>query len=196
MDKKIIFVHGYTASSKKDWYPKISKLLDRDEIDYSIPDLPGDKYPENKEWLRIIKKKVEKTRKPIILVGHSLGTRAVLLFLDQNNIKVKGVLLIAAFNNSLENAKRRGGNYANFFEYKVDIEKIKKQAEKFVVIHSRDDDHINFSQGKEIAKQLDAKLKVFENRIHFSDSSNAPIVFNVLKEEFLARIKKPIAGQF
>jgi len=185
-DYKVIFVHGYTASSKDDWYPQISPLFDKERIDYSVPDLPGGEYPESKEWLKIIKKEAEKIRKPIILVGHSLGTRAVLLFLDQNDIKVKGVLLIAAFNNRLENAKRRGGNYANFFDYPVDIQKIKTQAEKFIVMHSKDDDHIDFNQGKEIAEELDAKLIVFEDRLHFSESSNAPIVFNVLKEEFLS----------
>jgi len=184
-DYKLIFVHGYTASSKDDWYPQISPLFDKKRVDYSIPDLPGGEYPNNKEWLKIIKKEVDNTNKPIILVGHSLGTRAVLLFLDQNDVKLKGVLLIAAFNNSLGNAKRRGGKYGNFFEYTVDIEKIKTRAEKFVVMHSKDDDHIDFSQGKEITEELGAKLKVFENRLHFSDSSNAPIILKVLKEEFL-----------
>lgn len=183
-DYKVIFVHGYTASSRKDWYPQISQLLDKEEIDYSIPDLPGDEYPKSKEWLEIIKTEVNKARKPIILVGHSLGTRAILLFLDQNDIKVKGVLLIAALNNSLENADRKGGKYANFWEYKVDVEKIKKQAEKFMVMHSKDDYSIDFNQGKEMAKKLDAKLKVFTNRSHFSESSNASTVFKVLKEEF------------
>ena len=45
-DFKIIFVYGYTASSKADWYLNISKKLKRLNIDFTIPDLPGETYPD------------------------------------------------------------------------------------------------------------------------------------------------------
>ncbi len=84
------------------------------------------------------------------------------------------VILIAAFNNNYkENSKRRNGNYADFFEYALDIEKIKKLANKFIVVHSRDDDHIDYQQGVEIAKELDAELITYENMGHFSGDENA-----------------------
>src|SRR3972149_1258045 len=125
-DFKIIFVHGYTASSKADWYPNIIPELEKLGIDFAIPDLPGGEHPHVKVWLRVIHQEVLKTNKPLVLVGHSLGTRLV--------------LLIAAFANRLENANRNDGEaYPDFFVNKIDISKIKSLSEKFIVMHSKDD---------------------------------------------------------
>jgi len=180
--KKIIFIHGYTASSQADWYPNIKPELDKLGADYSIPDLPGGTHPHSREWLEIIDKEVKSATKPIILVGHSLGTRAALLYLDEFEPKVDTVLLIAAFDNNWEvNRKRRDEHYADFFEYSLDLEKIKKLAKQFIVMHSKDDSSIDYSQGLEISKELGAKLITYEDRGHFSAPENYPYVLDALK---------------
>ena len=51
-DFKIIFIHGYTASSKSDWYPNISPQLKKLNIDFAVPDLPGGEHPHADEWLK------------------------------------------------------------------------------------------------------------------------------------------------
>ena len=172
--KKVIFVHGYHSSPKKKKYQIISQELDRISIEYSIPAFPGEEYPHSDEWLEIINKEVKKTTKSIILVGHSLGTRAILLYLDKFEQKVDTVILIASFNNNFkENKKRRNGDYADFFDYALDINKIKKLANKFIAIHSKDDDSIDFQQGVDISNELGAELKVCESMGHFSGKERA-----------------------
>ena len=172
--KKVILIHGYTSSPKKKKYQVISEELDKLGVEYSIPALPGGKHPHSQEWLSIIEREVKKTDKAVILVGHSLGTRAVLLYLDKFEQKVDSVILIAAFNNNFkENRLRKSGNYADFFEYALDIEKIKKLANKFIVVHSKDDDSIDYRQGVEIADELGAELMSYENMNHFSGEENA-----------------------
>jgi len=185
INKKIIFVHGYTASSQADWYPSIKPELDKMEIDYSIPDLPGGENPHSAEWVEIIKKEVELSFKPIVLVGHSLGTRAVLLCLDKYQKKVDTVVLIAPLSNDVVNAERKGGEaYPDFFKYKIDLQKVKKLAKKFVILHSKDDSSLNYEKhGVSLAKELGVKLITFEDRDHFSDPENAPYVFEVLRKE-------------
>lgn len=182
---KIIFVHGYTASSKVDWYPNISKQLDKLGIEYSIPDLPGDEFPHSKDWIEIIKREVDSTDKQVVLVGHSLGTRAVLLYLDQYQEKVNPVILIAPLSNEVSNADRQDGEtYPDFFEYKIDLNKIKGLADKFVVVHSKDDSSLDYeTHGVVLANELGAKLITFEDRDHFSEPENAPIILEVLKSE-------------
>ena len=182
-DFKIIFVHGYTASSKENWYPEISKELIKLGIDFAVPDLPGGEHPHAAEWLEVLYKEVAKTTKPLVLVGHSLGTRTVLLYLEKYRPKVKMVLLIAAFANRLENARRYDEDgYPDFFEHKIDIEKIKPLVGKFVVIHSKDDE-LDYEQGVEISVQLGAELITFQDRGHMSDPSNAPIILSVFRKE-------------
>jgi len=172
--KKVIFIHGYTSSPKKKKYQIIAEELDKLGVAYSIPALPGGEHPHSKEWLELIDKEVKNSANPVVLVGHSLGTRAALLYLDKFNKKVDTVILIAAFNNDYKkNRNRKDEHYADFFEYPIDIEKVKKLANTFIVVHSKDDDSIDYSQGEEIARELGAELITYENMKHFAGEERA-----------------------
>ncbi len=187
---RIIFVHGYTASSKADWYPNISAELDKVGIDYSIPDLPGDNLSHANEWLIKLHEVITESDKPLVLVGHSLGTRAVLLYLEKYKPQVEKVFLISAFANKTENSHRNDGEtYPDFFDYEIDLEIIKPLVKKFIILHSREDSDkppisgIDYQQGVELANALDAELITFEGRKHFSEPGNAPYILEVLKKE-------------
>jgi len=182
-DFKIIFVHGYTSSSHQNWYPPLTEKLRELGVDYVVPDMPGDRQPHSKEWLEIIHAEVVKADKPVVLVGHSLGTRAVLLYLDQYKHPAEAVILVAPFANWVSNADRRSGTaYPDFFEYAVDIAAIRQLSPVFVVIHSIDDDHIDYGQGVEIAEQLGARLITEHDRKHMSNPNNTETILNVLRE--------------
>jgi predicted alpha/beta hydrolase family esterase len=180
---KVIFVHGYTASSHENWYPNISKELTKLGVDFAVPDLPGGEYPHASEWLEAIHKTVLETNRPLVLVGHSLGTRAILLYLEKYKPKVKAIFMIAAFVNRLENAhKYDGDGYPDFFVHKIDIEKIKPLTGKFVVMHSTDDE-LDYEQAVEISGQLSDKLITYKDKGHFTEPANATIVLEVLRKE-------------
>lgn len=184
--KKVILIHGYASSPKKKKYQIISEELDKLRVECSIPFLPGDEHPHSKEWLEIINNEVKNVTSPIILVGHSLGTRAALLYLDKFGKKVDTVILIAAFdNNYKENRKGRNGNFSDFFDYPIDIEKVKKLANKFIVVHSKDDDAIDYAQGEKISRELGAKLITYNDMSHFSGEENvdqnAKVFLEVIK---------------
>lgn len=172
--KKVVLVHGYRSSPKNEKYQIISRELNKLGIEHSIPTFPGERYPYSQEWLEIIDREVKSTDKPVILVGHSLGTRAVLLYLDKFETKVDTVILVATFNNSIEgNRKRRDKGYADFFEYPLNIEKIKKLANKFIIVHSKDDDLIDYQQAVDMSKELDVELITYEHASHFSGEDGA-----------------------
>lgn len=158
-------------------------------MEYFIPALPGAEHPHSKDWLEIIDKEVKNADNPVILVGSSLGTRAILLYLDKFEQKVDTVILIAAFNNNFEeNRKRNNGNFAGFFDYSLDIEKIKKLANKFIIVHSKDDDLIDYKQGIEISNELNAELITYENMGHFNGEEradkSAKIFLEIIKSVF------------
>src|SRR3972149_5813884 len=81
--KKIIFIHGYNSSPKKKKYQIIADELTKLGVNFAMPQLPGGENPHSKEWLEIIDREIKSSKEPIILVGHSLGTRAALLYLDK-----------------------------------------------------------------------------------------------------------------
>lgn len=183
-DFKVLFIHGYTASSRADFYPSLTPQLDKYGIDYVIPDLPGDRHPHADEWLETLHQAIISNEKPLVIVGHSLGTRTALLYIEKYRPKVMSLFLFAAFANRLENASRRGGDaYPDFFNHLVDIQTVTKQIEKAYVIHSLDDSSIAYEQGVEIAKDLHAELITEKERDHFSSPKNAPYIFSLMKEK-------------
>jgi predicted alpha/beta hydrolase family esterase len=181
---KIVFVHGYTASHLADWYPAISPLLDQYGWDYVIPDLPGDEHPHAPEWLNTLQEVISKSDKPLVLVGHSLGTRAILLYLEKYKPKVKSIFLISSFANWIENGNRRDGDsYPDFFSHKINLDDIKQLAEKMYILHSKDDSSIPYQQGKEMAADLGAELLTFNGRDHFCEPKNAALIAEILQQK-------------
>lgn len=182
---KIVFIHGYTASHLADWYPNISFELKKLGIDFVVPDLPGGEHPHANEWLESLHNVISEIDESLVIVGHSLGTRAALLYLERYQPKVEKLFLIAAFANDTKNSNRHddGTAYKDFFEYKINLEQIKPLVGKFIVMHSKDDSSIEFEQGVEIARDLNAKLITFENKGHFFKPEYAPIVLEELRKE-------------
>ena len=147
-----------------------------------MPDLPGGKRPHLADWLEAVHQAVQTSSKPLVFVGHSLGTRALLLYLEKYRPQVEAAFLVAAFNNEVYNAGRYDGKtYPDFFEHKIDLSIIKPLVRKFVVIHSTDDTSIPYSQGMEIAHDLHAELITYTDSDHFSDPKNAEVVFAELQ---------------
>jgi len=180
--KKVIIVHGYTSSPENEKYQIISKELSRLGIDHSIPAMPGEEYPRSKNWLKIIDEEVNSTNDPVVLVGHSLGTRAVLLYLDKYQQKVDTVILIAPFNNNFKkNRKRKNQHYQDFFDYSLDMEEVKKLSDKFIVVHSKDDKSIKYNQGVEISRELKAEFIMHRDADHFSGKNNAEYFLKFIK---------------
>lgn len=184
LDYKVLFIHGWNESSKTVFYPSLIPLLEKERMDFIIPDLPGGEHPHVNAWLDTIYEAIKNNSKPLIIVGHSLGTRAALLYIEKYKPKVEYLFLIAAFANRLENAQRRGGDtYPDFFTHKINVDKVRSLVGHSYVLHSKNDSSIPLEQGEEIAKDLHAKLIISEDRDHFSDPTNAPYIFSVLKDK-------------
>ena len=182
MIKNVVFIHGYMSGPKANWYPMVTKVLEERDVKTFVPQLPGDMYPEHEDWLPVVKEQfADIDPEETLLVGHSLGTRAQLLFLDEYKMKVGAVLMVGAFSNNPKNAEFRGGNYANFFEEKLDIQKLKKLSESWTVLHSKDDDRIPFAQGKSIAKDLGAELVEVSGFLHFKAPQTGVKVLEIIQ---------------
>lgn len=167
----IIDIPGYNHNSESMWHPEFRKYITESGSEVITLNLPGGKYPVFREWYPIIEQAVSEANNPVILVGHSLGTRAVLLFLEQTKKTVQNIVLIAPFDNSLANSSFRNGNYANFFEHLIDIKQVKSKIKgEIKVIGSEDDVNIPYIQAQNIARDLSAELITIPNSGHFLDS--------------------------
>ncbi|MEY2986252.1 MAG: hypothetical protein RJB24_481 [Candidatus Parcubacteria bacterium] len=180
MSYTIIDIPGYNHNSESMWHPDFRKYIIESGSEVITLNLPGGKYPVFREWYPIIEQAVSEAKNSVVLVGHSLGTRAVLLFLEQTQQTVQNIVLIAPFDNTLANASFRNGNYANFFEHLVDINQAKSKIKgKIKVIGSEDDANIPYIQAQNIAKDLSAELITIPNSVHFLDAKWAKLLSEI-----------------
>ncbi len=179
---KIIFIHGYTSSPNADWYPNIVPELAAKNIEYAIPTLSGGDTPHADDWIQEVHAEVEKVQGPVILIGHSLGTRAALLYLEKHPMpNLYALILVATFNNSLENAKRKDEQYADFFTHEIDIKKIQSLTKTRIIMHSMDDESIPYQQARDMTRDLNATLLTYRDRGHFSDPENYSYILDVIQ---------------
>lgn len=178
---KIIFAHGYRASDTTDWYPQITAELRALKIAYAVPNLPGDTHPHASEWIELIHAEIEKAKEPPILVGHSLGTRAALLTLEKYPTKLKALVLVAPLSNTTDNAKRKDGVYADFFDHTIDMKKIQELTPTRVVLHSMDDDSVPYRHGQEATRDLGAHLLTYNGKGHFDEGESYIYILDVIK---------------
>jgi len=177
----VIDIPGYNHNSESIWHPEFRKWIAEEGNEVITLDLPGGGHPVFTEWYPIIEQVVREAQYPITLVGHSLGTRAVLLFLEHTELSVENIILIGPFDNNTANAKFRDGNYANFFEYSIDIERVKKHIrDKIIIIGSEDDANIPFIQAQNIARDLEGELITIPNSGHFLDAKWAKILSEII----------------
>lgn len=178
---KIIFAHGYTASATSDWYPEICTELRALKIAYAIPNLPGDTHPHATDWIEALHAEIEKAKEPPIVVGHSLGTRALLLTLEKYPTKLKAMILVAPLANTTENAKRRNEAYPDFFDHVIDMKKIQDATPNRIILHSIDDDSVPYRQGQEVTRDLGGHLLTYNGKGHFTEAENYIYILDVIK---------------
>jgi predicted alpha/beta hydrolase family esterase len=178
----VIDIPGYNHSSESIWHPEFQQLIAEEGNEVITLDLPGGKYPVFTDWYPIIEQAVREAQYPVTLVGHSLGTRAVLLFLEQTEeLRVENIILIGPFDNNTANAKFRDGNYANFFEHSIDIARVKQHIrDKIIVVGSEDDANIPFIQAQNIARDLEGELITISDSGHFLDAKWAKLLSEIV----------------
>ncbi|OGY21126.1 MAG: hypothetical protein A3A65_03505 [Candidatus Chisholmbacteria bacterium RIFCSPLOWO2_01_FULL_49_14] len=181
-DFTIVFVHG-TGGHDADWFPNIAKELEKRKVTFRIPKLPDQKPIQAKDWLSGVHKVVKEIKNPIVFVGYSLGTRAILLYLEKHKLRATHIILVAAFSNNIMNALRGGNKYPSFFQHRVNTDLIKQFVPNITILHSKDDKIIPFSQAVELSKELNAELRTFKEKGHFYEPEYFVDVLSVLEEK-------------
>lgn len=170
---KFVFIHGYMSNPEADWYPKIREELEKLGHQVVIPPMPGHRRPNPKEWVQVVRETAERSltsqsgeslTSPVVLVGHSLGTRAILSYLESNPNNVEKVLLISPPQGMWHNQPKIS----------------KELASKVTILHSKDDRIVAIDQGRKLAGLLGAKLIEVDGHRHFTKPEDAELVKSTL----------------
>ena len=159
-------VHGVYANPEANWFPWLKKELEKNGFECIVPKFPTPLDQTLESWIRTINKYKNEIGEETALVGHSLGAAFILNYLEKINKKIKAAFLVAGF------FKPLGSDYdklnETFINKNFDWKKIKNNCGKFFVIGSDNDEYISIDITKDLAKSLDAKLKIIHNGGHLN----------------------------
>lgn len=97
LPKRIFIVHGWGGSPYNDWLPWAKYALADLGYTVTVPLMPDPDNPKIGEWVPFLKKMIIRPNWETVLIGHSLGCKAVLLYLQSlaYNQVVDKVILVA-----------------------------------------------------------------------------------------------------
>lgn len=165
--KRAIIVHCWGGDSDYAWYPWAKSQLEDLGYQVSVPDMPDSDPPILATWLPHLKKIIGQPDDELVLIGHSIGTVAIMRYLESlESGRVGKVIFVAGFTDQLGFRELE-----NFFETRLDFSKIiDKSKNGFVAIQSDNDQFVSEQYGERLKDELGAKLVVKNNAGHMSGS--------------------------
>lgn len=191
MEKRIFLIHGWEGSPKKDWFPWARKVLEKKGYKVIVPEMPDSANPVKKKWIKTLQSEVGTLKNDDILVGHSLGSVAILRFLEtiERKIKVNKVILVAPAIflsvNAIENEDDKKVA-KDWLGTPIKYEKIRSKAKSFTGILSLNDPWVRYDKSEEnIEKNLKGKVVTEEKMGHFTAEEGVdklPILLKLIQK--------------
>lgn len=166
--KRVFIVHGFQATPDCNWFPWLKRELEKKGFEAIVPVMPDSAHPKCNEWVNHLKNIIGHPRKDDFFVGHSLGSIAILRYLEKLSINdhVGGAIFVSGFIDSLGVKE-----IESFFEKQIDNERIKKICPRFVVIHSDDDPYVSLRHGENLRDKLVAEFIIMHGGGHLNTNN-------------------------
>lgn len=165
--KRAIIVHCWGGNSEYAWYPWAKAELEKLGYRVAIPDMPDPDPPKLATWLPYLQELIGEPDEELLLIGHGIGTVTIMRYLEAlKGAQVGKVILVAGFTDQLGFKELE-----NFFETRLDFEKIKTAVKGgCIVIQSDDDPFVSRQYGERLKDELNAVLIVKHHAGHMSGS--------------------------
>ncbi len=177
---KSLILHGTDGTPESIWIPWLKSELEIKGVSVWAPLLPDNNEPNIEKYNDyIIKNRPWEFDESTLIIGHSSGSVEILGLLQELPIKekIKKAILIATFEGDL------GWPELSSLNIEFDYNKIKKQSDEFIVVHSDDDPYCPIEGAKSVAKKLDAEFVLIKNKQHFSgDMIEFPELLKIIEE--------------
>jgi uncharacterized protein len=164
--KRAVIVHCWGGSADYAWYPWLRTELENRGYRVSVPDMPNTDNPKLAEWLPTLQGLAGEPDEDLLLVGHSLGTVAIMRYLEGLTVgqQIGKAIFVAGFTDQLGFKELE-----NFFEKHIDFSEIRSRSKNgFVVIQSDNDPFVSGQYGTRLQEELNAKLTIKHGAKHMS----------------------------
>ncbi len=173
MKKRVFIIHGWDGYPEEGWFPWLKRELIKRGFEVRVPKMPHATHPKISEWTPHLRRLVGKSDLKTYFVGHSMGCRTILRYLEKLSPKVKigGAVLVAGWVSLTPMATRTKEAKAIAREWlrtPHDYGKIKRHSRNFVAVFSDNDEFVPPENWKTYRMKLGAKVIIEHNKGHFS----------------------------
>lgn len=186
--KRIFIVHGWGGSPENDWIPWAKTELEKLGHEVHVLSMPSPEHPKLDEWITHLHKEITSVDENTILIGHSMGCRTILGFLEElpEGQKADKVILVAGWVNlspaAIEDEEAKE-IYQAWIKRNTDYENVKSHANSFIALFSDNDPYVPFEENsKTYIEKLGAKIIMVPNMGHFSKDTGVelPILIDLI----------------
>ncbi|MEK7227559.1 MAG: alpha/beta hydrolase [Patescibacteria group bacterium] len=175
MKKRIYIIHGWDGNPNQHWLPWLKKELESRNFLVNVPEMPDSGNPRKDAWVKYLADLVKTPDKDTYFVGHSIGCKAVLRYLEtlQPGEKIGGAVLVAGWI-TLTNMDERTPDEIRVINDWVnppfDFDRIKSHCDNFTAIFSDDDPEVPLEENKETYENKIGAIIIMEHgKGHFTE---------------------------
>ncbi len=174
MKKRVFIIHGWDGRPDQHWLPWLKSELESKGFLVEAPQMPEAEHPRKSAWVSYLARLVGEPSQDTYLVGHSIGCKAVLRYLEtlEEGGKIGGAVLVAGWvtlTNMSERTPEETEVINDWINPPFDFAKIRSHAGNFTAIFSDDDPEVPLEENKETyEKKLGAKIILEHNKGHFT----------------------------
>ena len=177
MNKKILFIiHGWDGNPKEILHQLLRDKFFKEGFEVHIPNMPNPDKPKIDSWVNKLKEIVKNPDKDTYFIWHSIGSQAVLRYLETLNSKIAKVILIAPWMHLDRNTIKEEGEEVieiakPWMETPIKWERVMVVAKDFLCVFSDNDPYVPLSEKDLFKKKLGAKITIENNMGHFTDET-------------------------
>jgi leucyl-tRNA synthetase len=174
-----VLLHGFTGSSKGDFFPWLMQKLQSNGSNVYLPDLPNTDKPDAKEQADYVLKNAS-FDEDTVLLGHSYGAVTALRIAEQLKQPIKKLVLVAAFAQpGFVDGER---NFESTTDWNFDFEKIKQNAEEIIILRDLSDEVVPSERADYLVEKLGCRIVDFKaEEMHVCGKEEPVVLANVVK---------------
>lgn len=135
-ESNFVLLHGFTGSSKNNFFPWLKEELELLGKKAFVPDMPSTNRPDANQQAEYVLKNANFDENTVLL-GHSYGSVTALKIIEQLKKPIKRLVLVAGFAEPGFLDKER--NFEKTTNWNFDFEKIKNNVQEIVILRAQND---------------------------------------------------------
>ena len=142
---KFVILHGTEGTPEGNWFPWLSKELEKLGHKTIRPVLPTPEGQNIENWTKVINSAVEEvggSDKNTVIVAHSMSPMAVCHYLNKYNVKIGAAFFVSGFTDYVDDLEPYHTVNPRFFDKNFDWEKLKKNCSKIICFAGDNDPYL------------------------------------------------------